>query len=290
MGGPVSRSHDARRKAKRQTARAEAESGADRGPKRLRVTMLLPFLVIAAILAGTALIGFGGGSHTMSPAEAQVRVASLLADVPQHGNALGSPDAPLTLELFADLECPTVKKFAETYLPTLVDTWVRPGALRIEYRPLETDTTDEKTFFAQEEATLAAGHQGRLWNYALTFLYEQGPDYTGYADQQFFEGIAAQVPQMNLAPWRHARPDPRLTAEVIDSVSFAHSHETRFTPSFYIGLTPKDEKGRSVGLVDSSAARRGIVSFLESASTSLEQEVGKDAPTLRAFNSLGGSG
>lgn len=281
----MSRSHTARRKARRRATSAEREAEKPDRSERLRPITLLPLLAIVAILAVTALIGFGGTSNGMTHAEAQAQVATLLADIPQHENVLGSQDAPLTLEMFADLECPTVKAFAETYLPTLIDTWVRPGALRIEYRPLETDTLDEDVFFAQEEATLAAGRQGRLWNYALTFLYEQQPHYTGYATSQFFAGIAAQVPHLNPVLWKRARPDPLLTSEVIDSVHYARSHETRFTPSFFIVRTPSPSAKRNA-LVDPNSVLPKVVFFLEGAIGALKQEIGQDEPTLRAFSAL----
>jgi len=113
------------------------------------------------------------------------KVSHLLRGIPQGGARLGSPNAPITLWVFGDLECPTVKRFVEAYLPSIVRTWVRNGAVKLDYRSLKTDTVSERDFFEQEVAALAAGRQGQLWDYALTFVLEQGPRGTEYATERF---------------------------------------------------------------------------------------------------------
>ena len=44
-------------------------------------------------------------------------VASLVAGIPQSGNALGNPTRPITLQYFGDLECPICKEFTLGALP-----------------------------------------------------------------------------------------------------------------------------------------------------------------------------
>lgn len=115
----MSRAYNARRKAKRRQARAATEPARPRHPSRpRRLALLLPILVIAAILTVTAVLGFGA-SGGINQEQVKQEVAGLLADIPQNGATLGSPEAPITVWIFADLECPTVKQFVESYFPRL---------------------------------------------------------------------------------------------------------------------------------------------------------------------------
>jgi Thioredoxin len=205
----VSRAHNARRKAKRQQARGVAASAPRRHvrPSR-RLGVILPLLAIAAALAATAVLGFGADKAT-SREEVDREVSELLAGIPQEGTTLGEPKAPITLRVFADLECPTVRRFVVSRLPSIIDTWVRKGVIKLEYRSLETDTANERTFYTQEVAALAAGRQDRMWNFVLTAVHEQqfkridlgqqglsqvtGIQHSDYVDEEFLTDIASRV-------------------------------------------------------------------------------------------------
>jgi hypothetical protein len=235
----VSRGYDARRKAKRRQERAAAESSRRQSstPSR-RPVAFLPVLAIAAILVSTAILGFGAGKHS-SPKQIDKEVTALLAGIPQNGAVLGSPEAKTSLQMFVDLECPTVRSFVESYLPSIVNTWVRTGAVKLEYRSLKTDTVNEHTFFRQEEATWAAGRQDKLWNFALTFVRQQGQRYTEYATDPFLIRIASQIPGLNVKRWNRDREDPSLFRAVALGIGAAHARDLRFTPSFTMS-SPSD--------------------------------------------------
>ena len=53
--------------------------------------------------------------------------------------ALGSPNAPITMEIFGDFECPACRNFYETSLKQVIDDYVVPGKVYLIYRdfPLE---------------------------------------------------------------------------------------------------------------------------------------------------------
>lgn len=229
----VSRGYDARRKARRRQARSVAEPPHSQSSSGSRREVVLPVLAIAVILVAIAILGFGAGN---GPERKQIDqgVTGLLAGIPQHGATLGSPDAPVTLQVFVDLECPTVKQFVESYLPSIISDWVRTGAAKLEYRPLETDTIDEHIFFSQEEAARAAGRQSRMWNFALTFVGQQGPHFTNYATDAFLAHIASQVPELDMERWNQDRQDPLLFEPIALSVHAAHVEGLRSTPSFVL--------------------------------------------------------
>jgi protein-disulfide isomerase len=229
---------------------------------------LLPALAIAAILVATAVVGFGSGSGS-SRKQIDQEVTALLAGIPQHGSALGSPDAPITLLTFIDLECPTVRSFVESYLPSIISTWVRTGDVKLEYRQLKTDTINEHIFFRQEEANLAAGKQNRLWNFALTFVHQQGAHSTNYATDAFLVRMGSQVSELDMTRWNRDRRDISLFKPVALSIHAAHRRGLTFTPSFLISGPA------------TSSVKDEVESSLERDIRALRLEASGDVPILR---------
>jgi protein-disulfide isomerase len=164
-------------------------------------------------------------------------VEALLGGIPEERNGLGSPTAPVTLEWFGDLECPICRDFALGSFPRLVNRWVRTGKLRVVYRALETATREPETFREQQVAALAAGAQMKMWYFVDLFYREQGEEDSGYVNNAYLEGLARQVPGLELAGWRTARKNPRYVKQLLQDVRSANEREFAGTPSFLIGRT-----------------------------------------------------
>jgi protein-disulfide isomerase len=171
----------------------------------------------------------------MRPMEHEDGISALLADIPQSANALGQPAAPVTLEYFGDLECPFCREFSLGVLPSIIQRWVRPGKLRIEYRALQTATREPEVFVAQQVAALAAGRQARGWHFIETFYDEQGEEGSGYVTETYLEGIAGQIPGLDLKRWADDRSDPELIKEIASDEQAAENAGLNGTPSFLIG-------------------------------------------------------
>jgi protein-disulfide isomerase len=171
----------------------------------------------------------------MAPGEGNEEIGALLEDIPQSANALGSPSAPVTLQYFGDLECPFCRDFTLEVLPAIIQRWVRTGDLRIEYHALETATRERAVFVAQQVAALAAGSQDRAWYFIETFYREQGEEGSGYVTDRFLEGIASEVPALNLSQWNRDRADSELANEIAADEQAAESAGLHGTPSFLLG-------------------------------------------------------
>lgn len=165
------------------------------------------------------------------------RVATLFAGIPQRGTALGNPKAPVTMQFLADPECPEARQFAVQLLPLLVRRWVRNGRLRIEYRGEREETVTALLFEHQQMAVLAAGRQGKLWQYLELFYHYQGPEFTRYADRRFLRGIAEEIKGLSLADWARERSDPQLVRQIELDEKLRLARDLRYTPAFLIGPT-----------------------------------------------------
>jgi protein-disulfide isomerase len=270
----VSRGYEARRKARRQQALDTAQSEDRQGRRESRLVRLVPAAVIFAALLTVAALGISSGAGS-DREQVQREVAEVLGSVPQNGTTLGSTAAPVTLLIFADLECPTVKLFVEAHLPSILDTWVRPGKVKLEYRSLRTDTSNERTFFKQEVAALAAGRQDRMWDFVLTFARQQGEAGTDYATGEFLADIASQVPGLGRTRWEDDREDPVLAKQVALELHSARVKGLQSTPALLLRFSGKSETGALRGEVETS---------LSAIVKTLVEEASDDVPTLGIFD------
>jgi len=236
---------DPTRKQRREQARAERrqleQAQAAGAVRRKRLSLL--GIVVAVVVAGIVVVliaSAGAGERHIKPGSTEATAASgevttLLAGIPQHGNVLGRPTAPVTLQYFGDLECPVCRAFTIGALPSVIGKWVRGGQLKIEYRSLETATREPEVFRSQQVAALAAGRQNRMWNFVETFYHEQGEEDTGYVTENFIQGIAKQVPGLNLTAWTSERGEPTLSNLLASDEQAASSNGLDGTPAFLLG-------------------------------------------------------
>jgi len=233
------------RKQRRERARTERReierAQAVVAVRRTRLSLL--GIVVAVVVAGIVVVliaSSGSGERHIKPGSAEATAASsevttLLAGIPQNGNVLGRPTAPVTLQYFGDLECPVCRAFTIGALPSVIGRWVRGGELKVEYRSLETATREPEVFSSQQVAALAAGRQNRMWNFLETFYHEQHEEDSGYVTESFIQGIAQQVPGLNLSEWSGDRDDPALANQVVSDAQTAASRGLDGTPAFLIG-------------------------------------------------------
>jgi protein-disulfide isomerase len=238
---------DLTRKQRREQARADRraleESEAAKAVRRTRLTQLgiVVTIVVVAIVVIAVAAGGGGskGTGKLVKGSASTKVVSevntLVGGIPQNGNTLGSPTAPVTLVYFGDLECPVCKEFTLGALPAIVQKWVRTGKVKIEYRSLETATREPEVFKTQQIAALAAGKQKLMWPYIELFYHEQGQEGSGYVTESYLQGLAHQVPGLNYTLWGEDRKDPSFENQVSNDAQTANNEGFNGTPSFLIG-------------------------------------------------------
>ncbi len=238
---------DLTRKQRREQARAERkaleESELANAKRKTRLTQLGIVVAVVVAVVVVILIATGGGgtkkvvSGSKAANETVAAVDSLVGGIPQNGNVLGNPNAPVTLQYFGDLECPICKEFTLGALPSIVQQWVKSGKLKIEYRSLETATREPEVFKTQQVAALAAGKQNKMWQFVELFYHEQGEEDSGYVTESYLQNLAQQVPGLNLSQWSSNRGDAALTNQVEADAQAANNAGFTGTPSFLIGKT-----------------------------------------------------
>jgi protein-disulfide isomerase len=264
---PLGDNADSTRKARREQARVERkklEASAAQAARRTRLIQLVGIVGVAAVVVVVIVVATSGGKKEGlvkggSTNPVATEVAALLGGIPESGNVLGNPAAPVTMQYFGDLECPICRDFTLGALQSLIPTYVRSGKLKIEYRSLETATKEPETFKTQQLAALAAGKQQKMWYFIELFYRQQGEENTEYVNESYLQKLAQQVPGLNLTAWSTARSDPELAGSITVDAQAANAAGFTGTPSFLIGKTGgKMQKLEYSSLTDPSSFNSAI--------------------------------
>jgi protein-disulfide isomerase len=236
------------KEAARQRRLAEEQAQRARAARERQLRMLGGVLLVAvAIIAAAIAISSSGGSSNskvaLHPLSAQAKqqsnqVASFLAGIPQSGNVLGNPSAPVTMTYFGDLECPVCQAFTLGNdgggWPQFVTNEVKTGKVKVVYNAFETATRDPNVFKTQQAAALAAGQQNKFWNFAELFYHEQGQEGTGYVTPAYLTGLAQQIPGLNINKWESDRTASNLQSEVVSQINNGTARGITGTPTLII--------------------------------------------------------
>ena len=133
-------------------------------------------------------ISQSGGSGSSSPpanVTGAAQVDTQLKGIPQTGQVLGDPGAPVTVIEYGDPQCSSCKFFSENVAPQLISAEVRPGKVKYQFQPFLIIGPDSKPAM---KAALAAGEQNRLWQFLQLFYLNQGGENSGYVTDSFLTG------------------------------------------------------------------------------------------------------
>jgi len=240
-------------KRRRREARVPPPPGARRqaSPKVLIGAALAVALIVLAIVLG--FVFTGGSSSSNTPARGSLAgglpgaadAQRLFRGIPQHGNVLGSPKAPVTVVEYVDLQCPFCQEFETKAMPTLLSRYVRPGKVKIEARPIAFIGPDSERGRA---GALAAAEQNRLFNYMQLLYLNQGTENTGWLDDAMASAAAASIPGLDVHAWSSARGSSAVTDQENQFDNEGNADNVTETPTVLVGKTGGKLQKASVSL------------------------------------------
>ncbi|HEU4392977.1 MAG TPA: thioredoxin domain-containing protein [Solirubrobacterales bacterium] len=169
-------------------------------PRRGRL-WVLSALVLAVGALGYLVVAIA----TLEPGDPTVEVAGindaqrLFGGVPQEGDRLGSSNAPVTIQVFNDLQCADCRDDFLGTVPALAEDYARPGEVQLLYRHYSnSENVEQLGFFGAE----AAAEQNYGWQY--TYLFFRNQEEAGHfgVDQEFLEAIAGGIEELDFPKWK----------------------------------------------------------------------------------------
>jgi protein-disulfide isomerase len=189
-------------------------------------------VAIAIVLAVT--LSSGSSSSTPSKLPGAGDVQLMFKGIPQSGNALGYPKAPVTMVEYIDLQCPYCREFETVVLPNLLTAYVRTGKVRIEQRLLAFIGPDS---VRGRNAALAAGEQNKQFNFSELLYFNQGTENTGWLDQSMVNGAAVSIPGLNAQQLQAAQGSSAVAARATALDAQAQADHVDSTPTILVGKT-----------------------------------------------------
>jgi protein-disulfide isomerase len=223
-----------REREKRREQRLQEETKVDSGERRTRMLQLgagAVFLVIVAVVVLIVVNSSGGGGGDASNLKEIGTVDALLKGIPQENLVLGDPKAKVELSEYGDLQCPVCKAYSEEVLPQVIENQVKAGKVKIVFHNFTIIGPQSAPAGA---AALAAGAQGRGWNYLELFYRNQGQEGTDYATDEFLTAIAKGAAVKDIAKWNKERKGAKFTSEVTKTTEQAQKFGFTGTPSFAV--------------------------------------------------------
>ena len=161
--------------------------------------------VVAILALGLFALGYTIVEiSTKEPGPAVVRLDGvtdaqrLFGGVPQEGDRLGSSNAPVTIQVFNDLQCANCREDFLKTIPALAEQYARPGDAQLLYRHYSNSINTEQLGFYGAEA---AAEQNYGWQYIYLFFRNQDEAERFGVDQDYLTSVAGGIDELDTVEW-----------------------------------------------------------------------------------------
>jgi protein-disulfide isomerase len=228
----------------------------DQPRRRPRLIGLLVLALCVAVL-GFAIVslsvGSGGEKDEIKITGAE-EVQSLVGGIQQDGPRLGSPDAPVTIQVFNDLSCDPCSDWNQDVVVPLISGPVRGGDVQLIYHNFPMT---ESGFFLGAYGAVAAAKQDYEWQFVELFFINQEEAKKQGADQEFLDNIArgVGVVNFNVEQWQRDMKDDDIQATLDADEKLTAERRLPVEPAVVVGGPNGTEQlTRSPSLEDVQAA------------------------------------
>lgn len=151
-------------------------------------------------------------------------VQELIAGIPQLGERLGESDAPISMTLFTDVQCPQCADYQAEVIDPIIAELVRTGEAQIIFKNFSLGPKDVTYGGIGVEAAAAQDHG---WQYAEMLMRNldqapsQGIDPDLPGGQEFLDEVAGNTPQLETDLWEEDYDDPASEAAAEEDADLA---------------------------------------------------------------------
>jgi protein-disulfide isomerase len=199
-------------------------------------------VIVFLSLAGAALLVGIIGLATREPDAEYVDVAGvsdaqrIFGGVRQLGDRLGDEDAAVQIQYFTDVQSAGFRDQFLEVIPTLVNTRVRSGEVKLLLRNRSlTRNATELSFYGVE----AAAEQNYGWNYGYLMIRNQELARAKGLDREFLVELAKSVEGLELVEWKAAYdagldPGSEMNRSLEEQDTLAINLDIRAAPAMVI--------------------------------------------------------
>ncbi len=144
----------------------------------------LAVLAGAIIIAGAFAFGRDGVPSAPSPATVDIK------KVEMEGPSIGSQDAPVTIAVWADYQCPFCKRYELETVAQLNENYVKTGKLRIIFKDFQFLGPDSETAALFGRAVWDA-YPERHYEWHTAMMENQDEGQGGFGDRASIEALTA---------------------------------------------------------------------------------------------------
>jgi protein-disulfide isomerase len=195
-------------------------------------------IAVAAVAAALAFALTGGSSSSSTTTSSTLPDAgsavSMFRGIPQQGNVLGKPNAPVTMVEYIDLQCPICRAFETDVMPTIVPRFIKTGKVRLIARPIAFIGPDS---VRGRLAALAAARQNRFFDFTQLVYFNQGGENTGWLDDDFVRAAYTSIPGFDVAAAEKARTETAIAEQGDRFEAQATADNVTGTPTVLVGKT-----------------------------------------------------
>jgi len=169
-------------------------------PRRGRLWVILALgLTLVALGYAVVEISTREAGRDLVKVEGIATAQELFGGVPQEGDRLGSNDAPVSIQVFNDLQCGNCRADFLDTIPGLVENYARPGTAKLLMRHYSVaENPLELGFFGAE----AAAQQGYGWQYTYLFFLNQAEAERFGIDNEFMASLAGSIGELDVPEWQ----------------------------------------------------------------------------------------
>lgn len=225
-------------------------------PRALAIGGGIALLIVIAIVLGVTLSGGSSGDsggvvtqqdmaglpavgnqNSPSAVQGAQEANNLFKGIPQHGLVLGDPKAPVTMEMFIDVQCPVCDDYEVNHLPGVVDKYIRTGKVQLHLKPWAFLGGAGSQSFTGRLGLIAAAKQNKGFQYAKALYDNQGTEESGWLTGQEMALIASSVTGLNMAQWRDDTNSSAVQATANQVDALAKQKNVTGTPTISVGPT-----------------------------------------------------
>jgi protein-disulfide isomerase len=195
-------------------------------------------LAVVVGLLGFAIVSISIGTGTEDVGDVHItgaaEVQSLVGGIEQDGPRLGSPDAPVTVQVFNDLQCDPCSDWNRDVVVPLISGPVRDGDLQLVYHNFPMT---ESGFFLGAYAAAAAAKQDYEWQFVELFFANQEEAKKHGANQDFLNNIARGVgiTNFNVEQWQRDMNGDDITSTLEDDEKITAERKLPVGPAVVVG-------------------------------------------------------